>query len=223
MPDPTAGPTTPATNNTNAGTPGTSTSTAAPAAAPTSLMGGTAAPADPAKPAEPGAAPAADPAKPAEPAKTSAPEKYDLKMPEGVSPDTKLLEGFEPLAREMGLSNEAAQKMVDLYAKHVDAQQKAAQADLDRQRSEWVAQVQKDPKHGETLSMAKRGLEAVATDEAKKLINETWLGDHPALIATFAKIGRMLAEHPIHSGNGAPKPDKRSPEEVLYPGMTSKS
>lgn len=149
----------------------------------------------------------------------AAPEKYDLKMPEGVSPDTKILEGFEPMAREMGLSNENAQKLVDLYAKHVDGLQQAQTAALDAQRKEWVAEIQKDPKHGETLSMAKRGLSAVATPEAAKLIVGTWLGDHPAIIQTFAKVGRMLSEHTIHTGTETTKPEKASPEKVLYPNL----
>lgn len=209
-------PTTPVTAGTNNTTP------AAPAAPTTPTPDGKTTPPDAGKAPE-GANPPSTPPAPSSlldgNASPAAPEKYDLKMPEGVSPDTKILEGFEPLAREMGLSNENAQKLVDLYAKHVDGLQQAQTAALDAQRKEWVAEIQKDPKYGETLSMAKRGLSAVATPEAAKLIVGTWLGDHPAIIQTFAKVGRMLSEHTIHTGTETTKPDKASPEKVLYPNL----
>jgi len=221
-------PMTPAgTNNT---TPAPAATTPAAPAAPTTPAT-PAAPTTPATPAAPAATtePTTPAAPPAPEGKSllsseapSVPEKYDLKMPEGVSPDTKILEGFEPLAREMGLSNENAQKFVDLYAKHVAGLEQAQIASLDTQRKEWVAEFQKDPKHGETLSMAKRGLSAVATPEAMKLIMGTWLGDHPAIIHTFAKVGKIFAEHTIHTGTETTKPASLPPEQVLYPNLTKK-
>jgi hypothetical protein len=50
-----------------------------------------------------------DPEKP-----EGAPEKYNLGR-KGVELDQEALKGFEPLARDRNLTNEQAQKMVDLY------------------------------------------------------------------------------------------------------------
>ena len=211
MPNETTTTTPPATNNTPAAA---SEVASTPAATP--------APVAPVAPATP--APEAKPSSLLEGAKAepTAPEKYEFKMPEGVSPDTKVLEGFEPLAKEMGLSQENAQKLVDLYAKHVTDSQQAQIDALATQRKEWVAEVQKDPKHQEMLATAKRGLLAVASLEAQKLFSETWLGDHPLILATFAKVGALMKEHPVHLGNQTPQPEKKSAEDVLYPGYPKK-
>src|SRR5262245_60440079 len=52
-------------------------------------------------------------------AKPGAPEKYEFKAPEGVTLDTGLVNDFTPLAKELGMSQDAAQKVVDLYASKV--------------------------------------------------------------------------------------------------------
>jgi hypothetical protein len=40
----------------------------------------------------------------------------EFKLPDGVKPDDKLVAAFKPLAKELGLKGEGAQKLVDLYA-----------------------------------------------------------------------------------------------------------
>ena len=52
----------------------------------------------------------------AEGAKDAAPEKYDLKQPEGSLLSAEAVQEVEALAREAGLSNEHAQKLLDAKA-----------------------------------------------------------------------------------------------------------
>ncbi|MDD1107598.1 peptidase, partial [Klebsiella pneumoniae] len=44
-----------------------------------------------------------------------APEKYEFTAPEGAELDSKAVELFEPVARELGLSNDQAQKLAGLW------------------------------------------------------------------------------------------------------------
>ncbi|MCV5473515.1 peptidase, partial [Escherichia coli] len=46
-----------------------------------------------------------------------APEKYEFQAAEGVELDADALKDFEPVARELNLTNEQAQKLVDAYPK----------------------------------------------------------------------------------------------------------
>ncbi len=49
-----------------------------------------------------------------------APEKYEFKAPEeGQELDKGALEVFEPIARELNLNNEQAQKLVDVYGSKI--------------------------------------------------------------------------------------------------------
>ena len=43
------------------------------------------------------------------------PEKYDFKAPEGQSLDAALVERATPIFKELGLTQDAAQKLVDFY------------------------------------------------------------------------------------------------------------
>lgn len=53
--------------------------------------------------------------KPTPSAEPSVPEKYELTAPEGTELDSKAVELFEPVARELGLSNDRAQKLAGLW------------------------------------------------------------------------------------------------------------
>lgn len=58
-----------------------------------------------------------------------APEKYEFQAAEGVELDTEALKEFEPVARELNLTNEQAQKLVDAYPKILaGVQQRQAEA-----------------------------------------------------------------------------------------------
>lgn len=62
------------------------------------------------------------PAEPKEADKPVVPEKYaDFELPEGFQMDTKALEEFMPLAKELGMTQEAAQKAISLHAKAMGA------------------------------------------------------------------------------------------------------
>ncbi|ECV7263739.1 TPA: peptidase, partial [Salmonella enterica subsp. enterica serovar Strathcona] len=61
--------------------------------------------------------PPADPNKPTPPKEETppgAPEKYAFTAPEGQELDTSALAQFEPVARELNLTQEQAQKLVDV-------------------------------------------------------------------------------------------------------------
>src|SRR5262245_55633150 len=51
---------------------------------------------------------------------SKAPEKYaDFKIPDGMAVDAKALEAFTPALRELNLTQDQAQKLVDVYATNV--------------------------------------------------------------------------------------------------------
>lgn len=57
------------------------------------------------------------PTPPKEETPPGAPEKYAFTAPEGQELDTSALAQFEPVARELNLTQEQAQKLVDVYPK----------------------------------------------------------------------------------------------------------
>ncbi|MFS8329526.1 peptidase [Escherichia coli] len=193
------------------------------------------APSEPAAPAADAQAPAGDPAKPEggkqpgaecekpqgdkpadgdkpaekpddkEQKNEGAPEKYEFKAGEGVELDTEALKDFEPVARELNLTNEQAQKLVDAYPKILaGVQQRQAEA-WQAQTEQWAADVKADKEIGgdkltANLSAAQRALEQFGDPELKEYLDSTGLGNHPALVKAFIKVGKAMSEDKVVTG-----------------------
>ncbi|HCU2525903.1 TPA: peptidase [Enterobacter hormaechei] len=148
-----------------------------------------------------------------------APEKYEFKPAEGQELDTAALEQFEPIARELNLSNEQAQKMVDLYGTKILPMVQQQQAETWQKTTEqWAADVKADKEIGgdkltANLSAAQRALDLFGTPELKEYLNTTGLGNHPDLVKTFVKIGKAMSEDGMVDGSNQ---GQRSAAEVLY-------
>lgn len=148
-----------------------------------------------------------------------APEKYEFKPAEGQELDTAALEQFEPIARELNLSNEQAQKMVDLYGTKILPMVQQQQAEARQKTTEqWAADVKADKEIGgdkltANLSAAQRALDLFGSPALKEYLEGTGLGNHPELVKTFIKIGKAMSEDGMVDGSNQ---GQRSAAEVLY-------
>ncbi|AXY27112.1 peptidase [Klebsiella aerogenes] len=147
-----------------------------------------------------------------------APEKYEFTAGEGVELDTEALKDFEPVARDLNLTNEQAQKLVDAYPKILaGVQQRQAEA-WQAQTEEWAATVKADKEIGgdkltANLGVAQRALDTFGTPELKEYLNGTGLGNHPELVKAFIKVGKAMSEDGMVTGKES---GQRSAAEVLY-------
>lgn len=197
--------------------------------------------ADPAKPgADPAPAPSGDPsaaktlltqgdepakADPAkEPAKPSAPvipEKYEFKVPEGVQIDNAFVDVMTPVFKDLGLTQEQVNKLVEPYTKYGTELETKREADFQRwmkdsaesniaaARKEWGNDFDGN------LKVAQRGLARIFGAEGKRLLDETGLGNHPEFLKAFFAVGKMIQEDTPPIGQ---QPTGRKPSAaVLYP------
>ncbi|HBR1369386.1 peptidase [Klebsiella sp. TF21-TM] len=147
-----------------------------------------------------------------------APEKYEFTAADGVDLDTEALKDFEPVARELNLTNEQAQKLVDAYPKILaGVQQRQAEA-WQAQTEEWAATVKADKEIGgdkltANLGVAQRALDTFGTPALKEYLNGTGLGNHPELVKAFVKVGKAMSEDGVVTGKES---GQRSAAEVLY-------
>ncbi|HBM2772467.1 peptidase [Enterobacter hormaechei] len=157
------------------------------------------------KPAD-GEKPADKPAEEKEQKQEGAPEKYEFKPAEGQELDTAALEQFEPIARELNLTNEQAQKMVDLYGTKIMPMVQKQQAEAWQKQTEgWAETVKADKEIGgdkltANLSAAQRALEQFGDPELKEYLDSTGLGNHPALVKAFIKVGKAMSEDKVVTG-----------------------
>ena len=236
--------------------PGETSTAGAPVVAtvPAGAPGSTAAtePATPEAPAAP-ATPAADPAKAGDApagaeAKPDAGEvKYELKLPDGSPLDAAALERTAATARELGLSQDAAQKALELVNTEVTSRITAERDALlaayspggdewQKQVDGWKAETLADPALGKTPEERTASIESgkgllrkygevhPADKEAMdNFLNTSGLGDHPAAAKFFAWLGKAMSEGtmPLTGGNsGGGSVAERL--NSLYPSMAGK-
>ena len=146
-----------------------------------------------------------------EAAKSSkAPDEYaDFKMPKDMPVDEALLNDFKPLAKEMDLSQEKAQKLIDLYAENVAPLMVQRQTEAwNGQLEAWKAECQADQEIGgdrfePAVLEAKRVINTLGTQELKKVFDDYGLGNNPELVRVFSRMAKYLKEDTVIDGNPA--------------------
>ncbi len=146
------------------------------------------------------------------------PESYEFTMPEGVELDTAAADEFSAIAKELKLDQATAQKVADVGAK-------MAQRWADKQAEQvqsWVEQVKTDKEIGgdkldENLATARKAMEAFGTPELKDVLNATGLGNHPAVIKAFLKVGKAISEDGFITGK--PAGAETDMAKKLFPNM----
>lgn len=158
-----------------------------------------------------------------EPAR-KAPETYEFKAPEGKEFDKGFLDAFTEQAKELDLTQEQAQKLLDTMDAKVA---EVNTARVESVRSEWLEASRIDKEFGgdklnENLSFAKTALEKFGSPEFKTLLKDSGLGNHPEILRTLYRVGKAMADDNIVTGN-KPGTTKESPRDfnsianALYP------
>jgi hypothetical protein len=122
------------------------------------------------------------------------PDTYDdFKLPDGVQWDDATGGEFKTLAKEMGLSQDNAQKMVDLGTKLMSGSQEAIQEAFQKQSDEWRSQSTEKFKDAD-IQTANKALQTFATPELITLLQDTGLANNPEVVGMFNKIGSTISE-----------------------------
>jgi len=169
-------------------------------------------------------------AKPGEEAKPPivVPEKYDfsaLKLPEGIAVDSAIVDAITPVLKEMGVTQEAANKLVSAHAEAVSKLQVQAEAKADADFKQWMTdQARENDKairkewgaeYEQNFKVAQRGLARFFQDPGfYKALDETGLVRSPAFMKGLLQIGKMVQEdQPPNNGNAG---GRKSDAEIFY-------
>lgn len=177
------------------------------------------------------AAPEAASVVPAEAPSAETPEiTYDLKFAEALAPSPDLVGAFTDTFKAHKLAPEAAQAVVDLLPKGLEAAQAVFQQTLEKQHAEqikaWEDQARADPDMGgakfdATLAAAQSALGRFGDDDLKAVLTSTGIGSHPAVIRLFARINKEISEGTHVAGGPSPSQPK-STAESWYTHPTSR-
>lgn len=166
-----------------------------------------------------------------------APETYaDFKPPEGYEFDKEALGEASALFKEMNLSQDQAQKLIDVYGKNLTA---AIEGPVDfflAKQEEWVNEIKADPEIGgkldEVRATTSKAIDTVLGPKLGQSFREamdyTGAGNHPAFVKAFYKFATLLTEGGHVAGKG-PSPGgqqrtgaaQRTAAQALYPDLPS--
>lgn len=120
--------------------------------------------------------------------KPAVPDVYEFKASEGMTLDQGAITLVTPVLKELGVSQEGAQKLADTFVQ-IQAQQLATQS------ARWLEQARADKQIGGTAfdanaKIAQQAFANYATPELKSFLDSTGLGNHPELLKAFVAIGK---------------------------------
>lgn len=122
-----------------------------------------------------------------------APEKYELKIPEGTLMPAEEVAGIEAFAKGEKLSQSEAQALVNFqHAQHVA---------LEGRRQQWLGELAADPEVGGTeeaykasSELAFRVLDKYAPPALREVLNKTGLRNHPDTFRFLVRLGKAAGE-----------------------------
>lgn len=178
-----------------------------------------------------------EPAAPAEPKpEPVVPETYDFRAPEGATLDTAAIERATPIFKELGLTQDQAQKLVDLYPKITENIVKANNDAYTAMREGWVSEIKADKEIGGKLDHVaaeigklKQRLPEPMRDAFNEAVNLTGAGDHPAVVKALYEFAKIVNEG-SHVAGAGPSPEGQNRNGVskrpslagsLYPNLPS--
>jgi hypothetical protein len=194
-------------------------------------VAGTPAPGTPAPQA--GAAPVTpDPAltgvvpdpKAAAPAATVVPDKYDIKLPDGSLLDAGAVEKASSFAKDLGLSNENAQKLLDRESAAILGYQQAQATQLKNQNdTTWKNELIADKEFGgqafdENGEIAYNAASKWFGDEFCTAIKQMGINHHPLLFKGLVRLGKASANDKLVIP-GAQGDGQERIQDVFYPSM----
>ncbi|WP_323008524.1 hypothetical protein [Paracoccus sp. (in: a-proteobacteria)] len=153
-------------------------------------------------------------------------EAFSLAAPEGAE---AFQADFDAFAGDMdawlkanpnATAREALTEAAMRQARVAGDAQKQMLEQRNAQLDAWAGDLRKDAEFGgekydANVATAVKGLEAVGSPELRKMLDETGLGSHPDVVRAFWKVGQMVADTAVVTGQTGTS-TRRSFADALY-------
>jgi hypothetical protein len=162
-----------------------------------------------------------------------APEKYeDYKVPDGFTLDPEVKTKADTLFKDLGLTQEGAQKAVDLYRELTTEAFQAPFKAYQDTVADWLKQAQDHPdlrgKLGPGQEVNVRIAKMLDSVPDQKLASDfreamdiTGVGNHPAFIRLMDHFAKQLTEGTHVAGNGPSRHGQSAPGARTEPGAAA--
>lgn len=152
------------------------------------------------------------------------PEKYEFKMPEGITLDQARVDKFSPVFKELKITQEGAQKLVDLDIElrkaDADAQATTFKQFLKESYDETVKELGANYKA--ELAYVAKVRDRFLSEETQEMLDASGLSNNKAFILDLIKLGKLITEDKTPSGGPASPAGEKSAADTLYPDQGKK-
>ncbi len=152
----------------------------------------------------------------------------EFTMPENVRADKKTLEEATAQFKELGLSQEQAQGIIDYSPEFAKTIQAANQHEWDTQTAKWMSEVENDPEIGganykDTEARVNRVVTRFDKDgEFLKFFGGNKAGNHPAMVRFLLEIDKATSEGGFEKGGSTTKPKQLTDAEIFHPDLAKR-
>ncbi len=162
------------------------------------------------------------------------PEKYEYKAPEGIdlSEDAqKMLEAFDSHAKDMGLTQDQYQAVIDYDIERGKAAVEYQATAFNERIDAWGEEVKADKELGgeslqQNLGLAKKVLDGYGSEGFQRMLDKPsaenpdglGLGNHPEMIRFLNRVGKSVGESDFIDGDGHKAQDQDGLQR-MYPSM----
>ena len=150
----------------------------------------------------------------------SAPEEYGtFELPDNFDMNEETLGEYHTFAKENNLTQEQAQRGVDMVAQ----MKQAEMTQWVEQQKSWVDDAKKDAEFGgdkfeQNIAVAVKARDSFGTSEFNEMLDTSGLGNHPEMIRFLNRVGKAISEDSVVVG-GTSTTGNQTREAVLYPSM----
>lgn len=151
----------------------------------------------------------------------AAPVDYKLALPKDSLLEPSVIDEIVSYAKEQGLSNEAAQTLVEREHKAVARHEEAKDKEVEEIRKGWKEDTKADKELGgdnlnKSSETALRVIDRFATKGFKTMLSDTGFGDHPEVVRIFKRIGDTMTDDQFVMAKAQTGNQEKSDADVLY-------
>jgi len=155
------------------------------------------------------------------------PDTYEIKLEEGMVLDQGTLDMFSPIFKELGLTNDGAQKLVNAYVPMISSlEERIKQQSLNDFKeivAGWKTETLKQlgPDSDQKMAVCARAINQFGDDNFRAALDQTGLGNHPEFVKFMIKVGETIKEDTFIDPKLPTMPGQTDQEKLnkMYPTM----
>jgi hypothetical protein len=171
---------------------------------------------------------------------------FDLTVPDGFEISDQGKTDFAKWINELGIPKDKHQAILDKHLTELSSSMGGSREQIDAMHQGWAKESMNDKEFGgsnlnENIAGARKTMNSFsqpATDaegkavlhqegtmkgqqmtEIELLLNQTGMGNHPAMIRVFHRVKQVLSEDHFVRGDMKPNELKKTDAEVMYPTL----